>query len=167
MHHYRAFPVIRLFDRIAMKRIGAVLLIGFVLGLAMTGPVTAQGKPKEGKINLKILPPAVRKAFRSAYPHAVLKGVSKETENGVTLYKIKIVDGKTKRDLLYFVDGKIEKIEESVAPENLPLPVKQTLDKEYPGAEILKAEILTKAGAKMFELFVKVKGETLSVTIDF
>jgi uncharacterized membrane protein YkoI len=149
-----------------MKRMGTVLLIGLVLGLGLVGFAAAQNKPKDQAVDLKVLPPAVLKAFKAAYPNAVIKGASKEVEKGVTQYEVESVDGKLNRDLLYLADGKVIEIEETTAPENLPAPVKQTLATDYPGAKVLKAEILTKDGAKAFELSLESKGKKLSVTID-
>jgi len=60
--------------------------------------------------DLKILPAAVLDAFKTAYPKAVIKGTSKETEKGVTYYEIESVDGKLNRDLLYTADGKAAEI---------------------------------------------------------
>jgi hypothetical protein len=133
------------------------------------GEKAEAGEKAEGKQaapDLKILPEAVLAAFKAAYPNAVIKGTSKETEKDVTYYEVESVDGKLNRDLLYTADGKAAEIEETIAPENLPAPVKQTLAKEYPGAKVLKAEILTKDGAKLFELSIQVKDKTMSVTID-
>ncbi len=149
-----------------MKRTGVVLLIGLVLGLALAGFAAAQDKPKDKAVDLKILPTAVLKAFKASYPNAVIKGASKEVENGVTQYEVESVDGKLNRDLLYLADGNVVEIEETTAPENLPALVKQTLAKDYAGAKVLKAEILTKDGAKMFELSLELKGKKISATID-
>jgi len=149
-----------------MKSFGRLTMIFLALTLVLSGIAAAQDKLKTGAVDLKILPPAVLKAFQTAYPKAVIKGASKETENGVTLYEVESVDGQINRDLLYTADGKATEIEETVAPENLPAPVKQTLAKEYPGAKILKAEILTKDGVKLFELSIQVKDKTMGVTID-
>ena len=118
------------------------------------------------KADLKILPPAVLAAFKTSYPHAVIKGTSKETEKGVTYYEIESVDGKMNRDLLYTADGKVAEVEESVAPGALPAAVTQALAKAYPGYKILKAEDLTKDGRKLFELQIQVKDKKIGVTID-
>ncbi len=149
-----------------MKRMATVLLIGLVLGLGLVGLAAAQDKPKDQAVDLKVLPPAVLKAFKDAYPNAVIKGASKEVEKGVTQYEVESVDGKLNRDLLYLADGKVIEIEETTAPENLPAPVKQTLAKDYPGAKVLKAEILTKDGARAFELSMENKGKKFGLTID-
>jgi len=117
-------------------------------------------------LDLKVLPEAVLAAFKASYPLAEIKGASKEVENGVTQFEVESVDGKLNRDLLYAADGKVLEIEETTAPENLPEPVKATLAKSYPGAKVLKAEILTKDGTQNFELSLQDKDKKFSVTID-
>jgi hypothetical protein len=121
---------------------------------------------KPATVDMKILPPAVISAFNTAYPKAVIKGTSKETEKGVTYYEIESVDGKMNRDLLYTAEGKAIEIEEAVAPGALPIAVTQVLAKAYPGYKILKAEDLVKGGQKYFELLILVKGKKIGVTID-
>jgi uncharacterized membrane protein YkoI len=116
--------------------------------------------------DLKILPAAVLNAFKAAYPNAVIKGASKESEKGVTYYEVESVDGKLNRDLLYTVHGKAAEIEETVPPENLPAAVQQSLAKAHPGCKILKAEAMTKGTQKMFELQILVNNKTKSITID-
>ncbi len=123
-------------------------------------------KPAAPVADLKILPEAVRNAFQTSYPDAVIKGASQETENGVTVYEVESVDGKMNRDLLYTADGKAVEIEESVAPGALPPAVLQTLAVSYPGYRILKAEDVKKDGRKLFELRIQVKDKKTTVTID-
>jgi hypothetical protein len=149
-----------------MKKTFGTTMLVLALALVLAGLAAAQEKPKTAAVDLKILPPAVLKAFQAAYPKAVIKGASKEAEKGVTQYEVESVDGMLNRDLLYLADGKALEIEESTAPENLPTPVKQTLAKDYPGAKILKAEILTKAGVKTFELSIELNGKKMSLAID-
>jgi uncharacterized membrane protein YkoI len=145
---------------------GRFLMFVFALTLILSGIAIAQEKPKTGAVDLTVLPAAVLNAFKTAYPGAVITGASKEVENGVTQYEVESVDGKLNRDLIYSADGKVIELEETTAPENLPAPVKQTLAKEYPGAKVLKAEILTKDGAKLFELSIQFKDKKMGVTID-
>jgi hypothetical protein len=135
-----------------------------------TRKATKQGEEeeegKEGKLDLKILPDAVLSAFRAAYPKAVVKGASKETEKGATYFEVESVDGKLNRDLLYTADGKAVEIEESIAATDLPAAVQQTLSKEYPGAKVLKAERMTKGNQILFELRIQIKDKQTGVTID-
>jgi uncharacterized membrane protein YkoI len=149
-----------------MKHMGRFFVIVFALTLVLSGIAAGQDQPKAKSVDLKILPQAVLQAFKTAYPNAVITGASKEVENGVTQFEVESIDGKLNRDLIYSADGKVIELEETTAPENLPAPVKQTLAKEYPGAKVLKAEILTKDGAKLFELSIQFKDKTMGVTID-
>ncbi len=124
----------------------------------------AEAKP--AVLDLKVLPDAVLAAFKASYPKAEIKGASKEVENGVTQFEVESVDGKLNRDLIYSVDGKVIEMEITTAPENLPDAVQKTLAKDYPGAKVLKAEILTKGEVKLFELSLQVKDKKMGVTID-
>jgi uncharacterized membrane protein YkoI len=126
----------------------------------------AAEEAKEGKVDLKILPPAVLHAFKTAYPNAVIKGTSKETEKGVTYYEVESVDGRLNRDLLYSADGRAVEVEEAVSPGDLPAAVQQTLTKTYPGAKVLKAEKLIKGNQKLYELMIQGQGKPMGVTID-
>ena len=121
---------------------------------------------KSAAVDLKILPPSVLNAFKLAYPNAVIKGTSKETEKGVTYYEIESIDGKLNRDLLYTAEGKAVEVEEAIVPGALPPAVLQALAKAYPGYKILKAEDLVKGGQKYFELQIQVKDKKIGVTID-
>lgn len=117
----------------------------------------------EGK---EVLPPTVLDAFKKAYPKAVIRGASKETEKGVTYYEVESVDGKMNRDLLYTADGKAVDVEEAIAPGALPAAVVKALAKAYPGYKILKAEDMLKDGQKLFELQIQINGKKMAVTLD-
>ena len=123
-------------------------------------------RPSRGRVDLKVLPPTVLDAFKKAYPKAVIRGASKETEKGVTYYEVESVDGKMNRDLLYTADGKTVEVEEAIAPGALPAAVVKTLAKTYPGYKILKAEDMLKDGQKLFELEIQVNGKKMGVTLD-
>ncbi len=161
-----------------MKRTLAFISILCIvaLGFAATGlapsagrsiPGQAKGKPAVAPaVDLKILPPVVLEAFKKAYPKAVIRSVSKETEKGVTYYEVESVDGELARDLLYTADGKAVEIEEAVPPSDLPPAVVQALEKAHPGAKILKAESIFKEGRRSFELEIQVKEKKMAVTMD-
>ncbi len=156
-----------------MKRMFAV-----ALALSLIGPALAAGMSQEQAlpkapavkaapgVDLKVLPAAVLEAFAKAYPKAVIKGASKEIENGQTQYEIESVDGKMNRDLLYKADGTVIEVEEALAKGALPTPVLKALAKAYPGYKIIRAEDLIKDGQKLFELEIEVKGKRQDVTID-
>jgi hypothetical protein len=131
-----------------------------------------QGEKEEGaevqeaKVDLSALPEAVLSAFKTAYPDAVIKGASQETEQGVTYYEVESVEGTLHRDLLYAADGKAVEIEESMATTDMPAAVQETLAKEYPEAKVLKSEKLTKGDIVQYEMQIQVGEKTIELTID-
>jgi uncharacterized membrane protein YkoI len=147
--------------RLVLMMMSAIFLV-----LALTASPVKAGQKAQAAVDLKILPPAVLNAFRTAYPHAVIRGTSKETEKGVTYYEVESVDGKMNRDLLYTAEGKAVEIEETIPPEDLPAAVQEALAGKFPGYKVLKAEAMTKDGQKLFELRIQVKDKKKSVTID-
>ncbi len=156
-----------------MKRIFAVFLALCLIGPALAAGASQEQAPPKAPlvkaapgVDLKVLPPAVLAAFEKAYPKAVIKGASKEVENGQTQYEIESVDGKMNRDLLYKADGTVVEVEEALAKGALPAPVLKALAKAYPGYKVLKAEDLIKDGQRLFELQIDVKGKRQDVTID-
>jgi hypothetical protein len=113
----------------------------------------------EKKLTRKDLPAPVLTAFDKAYPKAVIKGLSKEDEDGKTTYEIESVDGKTHRDIAYASDGTVLEIEEVVAEAALPGAVTAAAHKEFPKGKILKAEKLTHQGVTEYELVITVGKE--------
>jgi hypothetical protein len=112
------------------------------------------GVASEVRIKEKDVPPAIMTAFHKAYPHAVAKGFTKETEKGTTLYEVESLDGTVKRDLLYSKDGTLKEIEEGIAVRALPEAVSASLSKSFPKTKILSAEKLTIGNTIHYECVV-------------
>ncbi len=131
-----------------------------------------QGEKEEGteaeevQVDLSALPEAVLSAFKAAYPDAVIKGASQETEQGVTYFEVESVEGTLHRDLLYAADGKAVEIEESMATTDMPAAVQETLAREYPEAKVLKSEKLIKEDIVQYEMQIQVGEKTIELTID-
>jgi hypothetical protein len=113
-------------------------------------------KDEAKKAGAKVqLPAPVASAFKKAYPDAVIKGSSKETENGKTVYEVESVDKGLNRDLLYAADGTVIECEEQVKEADVPAPVIAALKQLYPKATITKAERTTKGQALQYDLALK------------
>ncbi len=97
------------------------------------------------------LPAAVEAAFKQAYPRAIIKHVSKETDGGQTVYEVESIDGGLARDLNYRPDGTVVDIEEAIAPADVPAPVAAAIKARYPKATIRARERLTKGSAVTYE----------------
>ncbi len=142
----------------------ACILLAAVMLLASLS--AAQGQEKKKKFTKSDVPAAVISSFEKAYPKATIKGASKEEEKGTTYYEIESVDGKTKRDLLYTADGKVNEIEESLDAAALPAEIKNTLNKEYPKGKVVKAEKVTHDSTVGYELHVKIGKATKEIVFD-
>ena len=128
------------------------------------------------------LRPRTRPAVPEVHnPKAEVKGASKETTDGKTVYEVTLKQDGKNIDVTLTPGGKITLIEKEVAFKDLPRPVAETLNKKYPNAkysiieEVIKVEgtketleyyeaHLTTADKKAIEAEVlpdgKLKGET-------
>jgi hypothetical protein len=60
--------------------------------------------------------------------------------NGGVFYRIGIVDGGHAREVVFSADGAISEVVDSIGFTALPLPVKNALLRNYPGAKITKTD---------------------------
>ena len=133
-----------------MKRSEA---FGFAIPLSLC--LAAWVFAQEQKLNRKGVPAAVSASAVKAYPNARIKGWSKETEDGKTYYEAEMIEGQTKRDVIFLPDGKIDLVEEEVPISAVPAAVQNALKARHPKAAINMAERLTKDGAVQYELHLK------------
>ena len=120
-------------------RLAAPLLCVLTLGAA------------EKKVQMKDLPTAVQQAVRDQTSGAEIKGLSKEKENGRTQYEVEtLINGKS-RDLLFDERGGLVEVEQEVALETLPGPVRAAIEKHAAGGKIVKVETVTRGGLTTYE----------------
>jgi hypothetical protein len=129
-----------------------LLLASLAAVLAMWS--TAQGQEK--KIKRSELPPAVEKTVAAESAGATIQGFSTEVEGGRRLYEVELkVDGRGK-DILMDGRGNVVEVEEEVALDSLPAPVKEGLTREAGRGVISRVESLTKRGKLVaYEAVVK------------
>jgi len=139
------------------------MVCSIVLSCLLSGlSLQAQERP----VSVKKIPPAVLGAFHRSYPSAKIRGASTEVEKGKKYYEIESLDGNQARDILYLSDGTAVEIEERVPADSLPAAVRESVAKVFPGAEITKAERLTKGDASSFEIHVQSGPKKGSVVTD-
>ena len=127
---------------------------------------TASGLAEEQEISCSAVPAAVRAAFEKAFPKATIKECAKEVEKGKTAYEISSTEGGTRRDVLFYADGRLIVVEEAIPIESTPDPVQQAVRKMYPGGEIALAEKITRDGAVLYEFRVKHRGKHVEIVFD-
>ena len=110
---------------------------------------------QEQSIKKKDIPQAILDAFHKSYPNAAIKGYSRETDKGNVVYEIESLEGKIHRDISYAADGSLVSTEESLAYAELPEPVRNAIEKDYPKAKVSICEKVVKGGTTNFELLVR------------
>jgi len=135
-----------------------------IILLAIAALAGAQTKA-EKKLTLKDLPTAVQKTVQDQTKGAEIKGLSKETANGQTLYEVEsVVKGKT-RDFIVDAKGAVVEVEEEVAIAGIPAAARAAIEKKVAGGKITRVETLTKAGVTTYEAAYTKGGKTLEVSV--
>lgn len=142
-----------------MKRCAWMMAAGLVL---MAG--VANAGQAEGKVALKNLPPAVRATVEAETKNATIKGISKETEKGKTVYEVEsMVNGRT-RDFMIDAAGKVYVVEEQLDADKAPAPVRRALEAQ---GTIVVLESVKENGVTTFEGQVKTKaGKRVTMELD-
>ena len=131
--------------RITNWTIAALVLSCAIASQAATQQAPAQEKEK--KLKRSDLPAAVQKTVDQESQGATIRGYSSETDNGQLEYEVALrVHGHTK-DVSIAADGSVLEIEEEVALDSLPAPVRDGLKQLAGHGRITKVESLTKHGA--------------------
>lgn len=117
------------------------------------------------KVKMQDLPSAVRNAVRDETRNAAILGITKEVENGKTLYELETkVNGRT-RDLMIGVDGRVVSVEEETAVESIPAAARAAIETKARGGRIVRLETLTEGGKVSYEAAIDVKGKKSSITV--
>jgi uncharacterized membrane protein YkoI len=148
----------------------AIVAVVFTAGLnARTANAQAKASAVEKKaadvtVKLADLPPAVKATVDAETKGATLKGLSKEQENGKTVYELEsLVNGRT-RDLMIDAAGKVYVVEEQVDVDKAPAAVKSALEAK---GKIVVLESVTENGKTHYEGQVRTKaGKKLALELD-
>jgi hypothetical protein len=140
-----------------LTKSSALVLIG-ALGLARAD--------EEEKIPLDKLPTPVKAALKARFPGAELKGASKESEEGETIFEVSLTYKGDKYDVALEPDGEIEEVERAIFVEALPSAVVKAIKAKYPKAKIEEAEEVTdEDGEVCYEVAVVADGKEVEVAV--
>ena len=136
-----------------MFRIPTAALIAATLLAAPTFAATATTKAAATtthkappKLTIESLPEAVQKTVHTESDGAVIRGISKEKENGKWVYEIETMVNDMSHDYIVGEDGTVLTSERQVKLESLPEAARATLSKAAGKSEIRIIESVTKAG---------------------
>lgn len=137
--------------------------IGTTILLAFTAiPLTAQ----ERKITATDLPAAVRATAQAQSQGATVRGYSREVEHGRVQYEVEMMIAGRSRDVTIGADGTVVEIEQQVAFDSLPAPVRTALMKKAGKGRITGVESLTKGGTLVaYEAAIVTAGKRSEVQV--
>ena len=128
-----------------MRTLIGCLCAGAVAGLLLAAVVRAD----EEKLPLDKVPKAVMSAVKAKFPKAELKGATKESEDGKTVYEVSLKFKNANYDVILTPEGKITLIEKVITAKDFPRAVARTLAAKFPKATIKLAEELSDGSGKV------------------
>jgi hypothetical protein len=87
-------------------------------------------------------------------------------EHGKTLYEVESKERTISRDLLYFNNGEVSEIEESIIRESLPAAVKAALEKQFANYKFVKGEKVMQGTNVEYDLQVKSDNKKWKIVSD-
>ena len=118
-------------------KISLSIVMGTTLTLTICTGIIRAG---EKRVGYGDLPPAVQETTQRESQGRMVKGYSKEVEDGRTAYEVEMVaDGKS-RDILIDSSGRVIEVEQQVSLDAIPAPAMAAIKKGAGGGSILKVE---------------------------
>jgi hypothetical protein len=125
-----------------------------------------KGGDSERPVKMSVLPAAVQQTVREQSRGAKIRGLSVETENGVTNYEVELkVNGHT-RDVLIDPSGAVVSVEEQVALASLPAAVRTAIVQSAGGGRVVLVESISKGGVvEAYEAHVRRGRRTVEIKV--
>lgn len=134
-----------------------------VCALALMSAVVFAG---ETKIAMKDLPPAVQKAVAEQSKGAVVRGLTKEVENGKTEYEAELTVNGHGKDIAFDAAGNVTSVEEEVALASIPAAARAAIEKAATGGKVKKVENVTEHGKSFYEAAITRGGKNSEIQVD-
>lgn len=125
-----------------------------------------KGGDSEHSVKMKDMPAAVQQTVREQSRGAKIRGLSVETENGVTNYEVELLVNGHGRDVLIDPSGAVVSIEEQVALASLSADVRSAIVKSAGGGRVVLVESISKGGVvEAYEAHVKRGRKTVEIKV--
>jgi uncharacterized membrane protein YkoI len=106
---------------------------------------------KEEKVSLDKLPAAVAKALKAQAGDEKITGLSKEKDEGKTVYEATFTKKGHVHDVTVDEDGKLVSDEETIPVSEAPKVIREAIEREFPGGKIEKFERIKEGGKTNYE----------------
>jgi uncharacterized membrane protein YkoI len=162
-------------EEVTMKR--CLLVVVFMIAVLTAGasfaavaaraPQKGESREQESRVKMKDLPAVVQQTVREQSKGAVIRGLSREIENGETRYEVELKVNGHNRDVLIDPTGAVVEVEEQVTLSSLPAAVRRTISRRAAGGKIVSVESLTKGGSLVwYEAHVKKAGKSREIKVN-
>ena len=118
-----------------------------ILCLALTCAMASQAATQERRLKRADLPAAVQKTADQESQGASVRGYSSEKNGDQLEYEVAMTIRGHNRDVTISADGSVVEVEEEIALDSLPAPVRAGLLQLAGSGRIINVESLTKRGA--------------------
>jgi hypothetical protein len=115
-------------------------------GLLLAGAEAAEAPTQEVQTTLAGLPAVVRRVAIQESKGATVVGISREVDEGATVYEVAMKVNGRSRDIIIGADGTVEIAEDQVLITELPPAVRATLEKHAAMKKILLIETVRQRG---------------------
>jgi hypothetical protein len=145
-------------------RIALIVSLVFALFVAATNGCAGN---REHRIERSALPRDVERTLTAVSAGAAVRGLSAETERGVTFYEAElVVDGRSK-DVLIDAAGAVVEIEEEVGLDALPARVREALLRHAGRSQIVRVESVTRNGSPVaYEARIQTVAKQYEIEVD-
>ncbi|MEA3207266.1 MAG: hypothetical protein QOE70_323 [Chthoniobacter sp.] len=121
---------------------------------------------KEEKATLESIPEAAAKTLKAQAGGEKIKGVSKEKDEGRTVYEASFTKKGRAHDVTVDEAGKLISDEEVIPLEEAPGAVRAAIEKEHPGGKVDKLEKITEDGKVSYEALISGKKKREEIKFD-
>ena len=120
----------------------------------------------ERKVKMQDLPPAVQSAVKEQTKNSTLVGLTREVEDGKTLYEAETKVNGHGRDIAFDSTGAVVSVEEEVPLASIPPAAREAIDKQAAGGKVTKVETITKGREVYYEAVITKKGKSAEFSVD-
>lgn len=137
--------------------------VSLMLGAAILSAIAVAS---ETKVARKDLPAPVQRAIDEQSKGAVIRGFTKEVENGKTEYEAELTLNGHGKDISFDAAGNVVSVEEEVKLESVPPAARAAIEKAAQGGTLRKVESITEGGKSFFEATIRRGGKSIEVQLD-
>jgi uncharacterized membrane protein YkoI len=143
-----------------MKLCNKITLSIFVVTLGI-----AAGHASEKAVAMKDLPAAVQRTVQEQSKGATIRGLSKEVEDGKTVYEVQMKVNGHGKDVSMDASGVVLEVEEEVALDSIPGAARAAIKKAAGSGQITKVEKVSGGKEIAYEAGLRKNGKRSEVKV--